>query len=108
MGGGFLVDPRREEALRLIDVAGPCGTVVHIHRNLDVLGVLPAGGQVLDLLQAGLVGLACRHTAVNGDGAGVRYGAAGRGRVEDLRRRAGAAAEEARVFPMLGVVLRVD
>ena len=89
-------------------MAGPCGTVVHIHGNLDVLGVLLAGGQILDLLQAGLVGLAGRHAAVDGDGAGVRNCAAGRGGVEDLAGGAGAAAEEAGVFVVLGVVLRVE
>ena len=105
---GGLVDPGREEALGLIDMAGPRGTVVHVHGNLDVLGILLAGGQILDLLQAGLIGLAGRHAAVNGDGAGVRNCAAGRGGVEDLAGGAGAAAEEAGVFVMLGVVLRVE
>ena len=108
MGGGFLVDPRREEALGLIDVAGPCGTVVHIHRNLDVLGILLAGGQVLDLLQAGLVGLAGGHAAVDGDGAGVGHGAAGGRGVEDLAGGAGATAQETGILPVFGIVLGIQ
>ena len=105
---GSLVDPGREEALGLVDVAGPRGTVIHVHGDLDVLGVLLAGGQILDLLQAGLIGLAGRHAAVDGDGAGVGNCAAGRGGIEDLAGGAGAAAEEAGVFVVLGVVLRVE
>ena len=105
---GFLVDPGREEALGLVDVAGPRGTVVHVHGDLDVLGILLAGGQILDLLQAGLVGLAGRHAAVDGDGAGVGDCAAAGAGVEDLAGGAGAAAEEAGVLIVLGVVLRVE
>ena len=89
-------------------MTSPCGTVVHVHGNLDVLGVLLAGGQVFDFLQAGLVGLACGHAAVDGDGAGVCNRAAGGRGVEDLAGGAGASAEETRVFPVLGVVLRVE
>ena len=107
-GAVSFVDPGREEALSLIDVAVPGGTVVHVHGNLDVLRVLLAGGEVFDFLQAGLVGLARGHAAVDGDRAGVGDSAAARAGVEDLAGGAGAAAEEARVFPMLGVVLRVE
>ena len=89
-------------------MAGPGRTVVHIHGDLDVLGVLLAGGQILDLLQAGLVGLARSHAAVDGDGAGVRNSAAGGRGVEDLAGGAGAAAEEAGILPVLGIVLRVE
>ena len=108
VGRGLLVDPGGEEGLGLIDVAGPGRTVIHIHGHLDVLGVLLAGGQILDLLQAGLVGLARGHAAVDGDGAGVRNSAAGGRGVEDLAGGAGAAAEEAGILPVLGIVLRVE
>ena len=106
VGRGLLVDPGGEEALGLVDVAGPGGTVIHVHGDLHVLGVLLAGGQILDLLQAGLVGLAGGHAAVDGDGAGVGHSAAGGRGVEDLAGGAGAAAEEAGVLVVLGVVLR--
>ena len=63
----LLVDPCWEEALRLIDVACPCRSVVHVHGDLDVLCVLLAGRKVLDLLEAALVCLAGGHSAVDGD-----------------------------------------
>ena len=66
------------------------------------------GNEYFDFLQAGLVGLACGHAAVDGDGAGVCNRAAGGRGVEDLAGGAGASAEETRVFPVLGVVLRVE
>ena len=46
VSGALLVDPGGEEALGLVDVAGPGGTVIHIHGHLHVLGVLFAGGAV--------------------------------------------------------------
>ena len=108
VGGGFLVDPGGEEALGLIDLASPGGTVVHVHADLHVVAVLLHGGQVADLLEAGVPGLASGHAAVDGDGAGVGHGAAaGRG-VENLGGGAGAAAEEAGVFIVLGVILGVE
>ena len=108
VGGGLLVDPGGEEGLGLVDVAGPGWPVIHVHGDLHVLGVLLHGGQVLDLLQAALVGLARGHAAVDGDGAGVRHGAAAGGGVEDLAGGAGAPAQEAGVLPVLGIVLRVQ
>ena len=85
VGSGLLIDPGGEEALGLVDVARPCRTVIHVHGHLHVLGVLLAGGQILDLLQAGLVGLAGGHAAVDGDGAAIRHGAAGGGGVPRMR-----------------------
>ena len=108
MGRGLLVDPGGEEALGFVHMAGPGGTVIHIHRHLHVLGVLLAGGQVLDLLQAGLIRLAGGHAAVDGDGTGVCHGAAGGGGVEDLAGGAGAPAQEAGVLIVLGVELGVQ
>ena len=105
---GLLVDPGGEEALGLVHMAGPCGTVIHIHGNLHVLGILLAGGQVLDLLQAGLIGLAGGHAAVDGDGAAVGHSAAGGGGVEDLAGGAGAATQEVGVLIVLGVELGIQ
>ena len=108
VGRVFLVDPGGEEGLSLVDVAGPGGPVVHIHGDLHVLGILLHGGQLLDLLQAALVGLAGGHAPVDGDGAGVRHGAAAGGAVEDLGGGAGAPAQEAGVLEVARVVLRVQ
>ncbi|MPM23445.1 hypothetical protein SDC9_69918 [bioreactor metagenome] len=106
VGGGFLVDPGGEVALGLVDETRPCGTVVHVHAHL--CAVLLAGGEVLDLLEAGLPGFAGGHTAVNGNGAAVRNRAAGGGGVKNLRNGAGAAAKEARVLVMIRVELGVE
>ena len=105
---GFLVDPGGEEALGLINVTGPCRTVVHVHGDLDVVGVLFAGGEILNFLQAGLVGLTGGHAAVDGDRAGVSDSAAAGAGVEDLGGGAGAAAEEVGILIVLGVVLLVE
>ena len=104
----LLVDPRGEVCLGLVDLAGPAGTVVHVHGDLHVVAVLLDGGEVADLLEAGLVGLAGGHAAVDGDGAGVSHGAARGAGVEDLRDGAGPAAQEASVLVVLGVVLGVE
>ncbi len=58
--------------------------------------------------QAGLTGLAGGHAAVDGDGAGVSDSAAAGAGVEDLGDGAGAAAEEAGILEVLGVVLGVE
>src|SRR5699024_3874378 len=108
VGGGFLVDPGGEEALGLIDLASPGGTVVHVHADLHVVAVLLHGGQVADLLEAGVPGLASGHAAVDGDGAGVGHGAAAGGGVEDLGGGAGAAAQETGVLVVVGVVLGIQ
>ena len=108
VSGALLVDPGGEEALGLIDGAGPGGTVVHVHADLHIVLVLLDGGQVLDLLQAGIPGLAGGHAAVDGDGAAVRHGAAGRRGVEDLGGGAGAPAQELGVLVMLGVEFGVQ
>ena len=108
MGRGLLVDPGGEEALGLIHMAGPCGTVIHVHGDLHILGILLAGGQILDLLQAGLIGLAGGHAAVDGDSAAIGNGAAGGRGVEDLAGGAGAAAQETGIFPMLGIELGIQ
>ena len=103
-----LVDPGGEEALGLIDGAGPGGTVIHVHGDLHVVAVLLDGGQLTDLFQAGIPGLAGSHAAVDGDGAGVRHSAAGGRGVEDLAGGAGAPAQEPGVLVVLGVVLGVE
>ena len=108
VGCALLVDPRGEVGLGLVDLAGPAGTVVHVHGDLHVVAVLLDGGEVADLLEAGLVGLACGHAAVDGDGAGVSHGAARGAGVEDLGDGAGAAAQEAGVLVVLGVVLGIE
>ena len=106
--GVLLVYPGREVALGLIDLAGPGRAVVHVHADLHVVAVLLHVRQVPDLLQAAVPGLARGHAAVDRDGAGVGHGAAARAGVEDLARGAGAAAQEAGVLVVLGVVLRVQ
>ena len=53
---------------------------------------------IRDSLQAGVPGLAGGHAPVDGDGAGVRHGAAGGRGVEDLADGAGAAAQEAGIL----------
>ena len=108
MGGFLLVDPGGEVALGLIDFAGPGGTVIHVHGHGDVLAVLLHVGQVPDLLQAGIPGLAGGHAAVDGDGAGVGNGAAGGRGIEDLGGGAGAAAQETGVLVVGGVVLGIQ
>ena len=89
-------------------MAVPCRTVIHVHGNLDILCILLAGGQILDLLQAGEVSLACGHAAVDGDSAAIRNSAAGGRGVENLRGGAGTAAEETSILVMVGVVLRIE
>ena len=108
VGGVFLVDPGGEVALGLVHLAGPGGPVIHIHGHLYVVAVLLHAGQVADLLEAGVPGLAGGHAAVDGDGAGVGHGAAAGGGVEDLGGGAGAPAQEAGVLKVLGVVLGVQ
>ena len=103
MRGRFLIDPGGEIALRLIDEPRPGGTVIQIHRNLDVVAVLFAGGQIADLLQTGIPRFAGGHAAIQRHGAGIGDGAAGRGGIKDLRSRDGAAAEETRILKMLAV-----
>ena len=105
---GLLVDPRGEVSLGLVDLAGPGRTVVHVHGDLHVVAVLLGGRQVADLVQAGLPGLAGGHATVDGDGAGVSDSAAAGAGVEDLADGAGAAAQEAGVLVVLGVVLGVE
>ena len=108
VGSGLLVDPSGEEALRLVHMTGPCGTIIHVHGHLHVLGVLLAGGQILDLLEAGLIGLTCGHAAVDGDGAAISHGAAGGGGVEDLRGGAGTATQKTGILIVLGVILGIQ
>ena len=102
------VDPRGEVGLGLVDGALPARAVVHVHGDLDVVAVLLDGRQVADLLEAGVPGLAGGHAAVDGDRAAVGHGAAAGTGIEDLRDGAGAAAQEARVLEVLGVVLGVE
>ena len=108
VGGVLLVDPSGEVGLGLVHLAGPGGTVVHVHGDLHVVAVLLHAGQVPDLLQAGIPGLASGHAAVDGDGAGVSHSAAAGGGVENLAGGAGAAAQETGVLVVLGVVLGVE
>mgnify|MGYP000122907361 CR=1 FL=1 len=108
MGGALLVDPGGEEALRLIDLAGPGGPVIHVHADLHIVSVLLDGGQLPDLLQAGVPGLAGGHAAVDGDGAAVGHGAAGGRGVEDLAGGAGATAQELSVLGVLRVEFRIQ
>ena len=105
---GLLVDPRGEVSLGLVDLAGPGRTVVHVHGDLHVVAVLLGGRQVADLVQAGLPGLTGGHATVDGDGAGISHGATAGAGVEDLADGAGAAAQEAGVLEVLGVVLGVE
>ena len=104
----LLVDPSGEEALGLVNMAVPCGTVVHVHGNLHIVSILLASGQILDLLQAGLVGLAGGHAAVDGDSTAIGNSATGGRGVEDLRGGAGASAEETGILVVVGVVLRIQ
>ena len=108
VGGGLLVDPGGEEALGLIDLAGPGGPVVHVHGDLHVVAVLLHAGQLPDLLQAGVPGLPGGHAPVDGDGAAVRHRAAGGRGVEDLADGAGATAQELGVLIVLRVELRIQ
>ena len=108
MSGLLLVDPSGEVALSLVDLAGPGGTIVHVHGNDDVVTVLLDVGQITDLLQAGIPGLTSGHTTVDGDGAGVSNSAArGRGEV-DLRSGASTAAQETSILVVVGVVLGIQ
>ena len=108
MGGALLVDPGGEEALGLIDLAGPGGPVVHVHADLHVVAVLLHAGQLPDLLQAGVPGLAGGHAPVDGDGAAVRHSAAGGRGVEDLADGAGAPAQELGVLVVLRIEFRIQ
>ena len=108
MRSGLLVDPRGEVSLGLVDLAGPGRTVVHVHGDLHVVAVLLGGRQVADLVQAGLPGLTGGHTTVDGDGAGVSDSATAGAGVEDLADGAGAAAQEAGILVVLGVVLGIE
>ena len=103
----LLADPGREVCFCLIDLAGPCRTGVHVHRNLHIIAILLHCRQIADFLQAGLVGLACRHAAVDRDRAAVRDSAAARGGIEDLGNRAGSSSEESCIFIILRIVFRV-
>ena len=106
--GLLLVDPSGEVALGLVDFASPGGTIVHVHGNDNVVTVLLDVGQITDLLQAGIPGLASGHTTVDGDGAGVSNSAArGRGEV-DLRSGASTAAQETSILVVVGVVLGIQ
>ena len=73
MGGALLVDPGGEEALGFVDLAGPGGPVIHVHTDLYIILILLDGGQSLDLLQAGIPGLAGGHAAIHGNGAAIRH-----------------------------------
>ena len=105
VSGAFLVDPGREIGFRLIDRAFPARTVIHVHRDLDIIAVFLYGWKRPDLIEAAVPGFSGRHTAVDGNRAAVRYSAAARRCVEDLGYRTGAAAEETRVFVVVRIVL---
>ena len=77
VSGALLVDPGGEVALGLVDLAGPGGPVIHVHTDLYIILILLDGGQSLDLLQAGIPGLAGGHAAIHGNGAAIRHSAAG-------------------------------
>ena len=108
VGCGLLVYPGGEVAFRLVYKACPGWAVIHVHGYLYVLCVLLAGGQVADFFEAGIPGLTGSHAAVKGYGAGIRYSAAGGRSIEYLGSCDGAAAQEACIFPMLGIVFGVQ
>ena len=108
VSGALLVDPGGEEALGLVDLAGPGGPVIHVHTDLYIILILLDGGQSLDLLQAGIPGLAGGHAAIHGNGAAIRHSAAGGRGIEDLGHGAGATAQELSVLGVLRVEFRIQ
>ena len=108
VSGALLVDPGGEEALGLVDLAGPGGAVIHIHADLYIILILLDGGQSLNLLQAGIPGLAGGHATIHGNGAAIRHSAAGGRGIEDLGHGAGAPAQKLSVLSVLRVKRRVQ
>ena len=108
VSGALLVDPGGEEALGFVDLAGPGGPVIHVHTDLYIILILLDGGQSLDLLQAGIPGLAGGHAAIHGNGAAIRHSAAGGRGIEDLGHGAGATAQELSVLGVLRVEFRIQ
>ena len=108
MRSSLLVDPSREEALGLVDLACPCRSVIPVHADLDVLGIFLHGRKILDFLQTSLICLSCSHSAVDGNGAAVGNGASGWRCVENLAYGAGSAAEESGILEVFGVVLGIQ
>ena len=100
-------DPGGEVALDGVCKALVGRTGILVHGNLHVVAVLLYCGQSADLIQAALPGLACGHSAVQGNGAGVGHCAAAGGGEEDFGNRNGSAAQEVG-FLVLGVVFLVQ
>ena len=84
--------PGREVAFGRVDQAGPGGALVVVHR--DHRGGFFHRRQRADLFQRAFPGFAPGQTAVNGDGAAIRYRAAARRGEENLGNGQGAFAEE--------------
>ena len=96
--------PGREVALGRVDQTGVGRTIVLVHGDLGAGGLHRRQGA--DLVERPLPGLAPGETAVDGDGAAVRHGAAAWRSEEDLGDGQGALAEEVVVAEVVAEFLQ--